>query len=237
MLKRNKIARIEKRYAKLKESLVKSGIAGICLDIDDTIAAANVFFARKYHSSFGNPENLSPEEIIAKYRYVRNVPYWQDPIKQHIMEEGFWLGEHVSFSTPTSQAKEAVLEIDKTIPISLYLTGRPYRFYNQTCEWLNQYEFPQRRMIMEPERSLLERLNVVDGNEWKARLLEFLFPEIVGTIDDNSDIAKLISPNYKGLIFLYSHNSSYSNKYNVIPCPTWEDTKMEINKIFRGRNS
>ena len=228
---------VEKHYATLKEVLVKSDTNGICLDIDDTIAATNVFFARKYNSLFGNPESLSPEEIIAKYRYVTDVPYWQDPIKKNMMEEGFQLGEHIHFSPPISEAREAVLEIDKTIPIALYLTGRPCRFYNPTCAWLDQHEFPQRGIIMKPERNLLEKLKVVEENEWKARLLEFLFPEIVGTIDDNPGIARVISSDYKGLIFLYSHNGSYPKRSNVIHCPTWKDTKMEINKTFRGLHS
>ena len=228
---------IEKYYAELKEVLIKSGASGICLDIDDTIAATNLFFARKYCSLFGNPENLSPEEIIAKYRYVTDVPYWQDPIKQNMIEEDFHLGEHVHLYPPISKAKEAVLKIDRTISIAFYLTGRPYRFYNQTCVWLDRHEFPQRRILMEPERGLLEKLNVIDGNEWKARLLELLFPEIVGTIDDNLGIAELISSDYKGLIFLYSHTGNYPSRPNVIHCPTWENTEMEINRIFGRKNS
>lgn len=230
----NKIG-IEKFYIRLKESLVKSGTNGICLDIDDTIAATNVFFAQKYYNLFDNPEELSPEEIIARYHYVKDVPYWQDSLKQQRIEEDFQLGEYVHLCPPISKAREAVFEIDKTIQIVAYLTGRPQRFYKSTCTWLDKHEFPKRRIIMEPEKSLLEKISINDRNEWKAKLLEFLFPEVIGTIDDNSDIVKSLSPNYGGLIFLYSNNMNYQNHPNVICCPDWENIKTEINKRFKRK--
>ncbi len=225
--------KLEEHYRELKESLIKSGTTGICLDIDDTITTANLFFAERFHILFSNPEGLFPGEIIAKYRYVRNVPYWQDPHKQQVIEECFRSGDYINLYPPVPRAREAVFEIDKTIPIVAYLTGRPSGFHQSTSAWLERHKFPKRKIIMEPEQNLLEELCINDSDEWKAKLLEFLFPEVVGTIDDNPDVVRNLPQNYKGLIFLYSHSTGYQDNPNVICCPSWEETKIEINKRFK----
>jgi len=225
--------KFEKHYGELKEYLVKSNITSICLDVDDTITTANLFFAERFHVIFSNPEGLSPREFIAKYRYVRNVPYWQDPYKQQAIEECFSSGGYIHLYPPMPKARESVLETDKTIPIVAYLTGRPDRFYQPTITWLEKHGFPKRMVIMEPKQSVLEELCIDDGDEWKAKLLEFLFPEVVGSIDDNIDVVRNLSQDYKGLIFLYSHSAGYEGIKNVICCPDWEETKTEINKRFK----
>ncbi len=229
--------KFEKHYGEIKRDLVESKVEGICLDIDDTITTANLFFAEKFHTIFCNPEGSSPQELIAKYRYVRNVQHWQDSHKQQMIEECFSSGSYIHLYPPMPEARECVLEIDKTIPIISYLTGRPNRFYQPTSAWIERHGFPKKRIIMQPEQNVLEELCISDGDEWKAKLLEFLFPEVIGSIDDNLDVVRNLSRNYKGLIFLYSHSAGSIDHSNVVCCPDWEKTKSEINKRFKKRRN
>ena len=48
----------------------------LALDIDETIAMTNVYWAEYHIKTYGNPESLTAEEIIRKYRFVKDVPYW-----------------------------------------------------------------------------------------------------------------------------------------------------------------
>ena len=50
---------------------------GLALDIDETLSSTNRFWIQTLTEKFGNPENLSCEEIVSMYRYTQNVPFWQ----------------------------------------------------------------------------------------------------------------------------------------------------------------
>ena len=50
----------------------------IALDIDDTIAATNLHWAKLCYDKYGYPDDTSLEEILNKYEYLRNVPAWKE---------------------------------------------------------------------------------------------------------------------------------------------------------------
>ncbi|PIN75466.1 hypothetical protein COV17_03845 [Candidatus Woesearchaeota archaeon CG10_big_fil_rev_8_21_14_0_10_36_11] len=54
------------------------GRRGLALDIDDTLSDTNKFWFTNLQRLFGNPEKLTPQEMIQKYRYIQEVPYWQN---------------------------------------------------------------------------------------------------------------------------------------------------------------
>jgi len=68
---------IERLYQETKERFERQGLSGLALDVDDTLAETNVFWAQHHIEAFGNPENLTAEQIIGKYRFADRVPYWQ----------------------------------------------------------------------------------------------------------------------------------------------------------------
>ena len=63
--------------AKVKENLKKNNMRGLALDIDETLSWTVGFWVEQLQKEFGNPENLSTQELVTKYRYVQSVPYWQ----------------------------------------------------------------------------------------------------------------------------------------------------------------
>jgi len=56
------------------ESIIGTGLA---VDIDETLSWTIGYWIEEMQNKFGNPENLTIKEMVEKYRYTQNVPYWQ----------------------------------------------------------------------------------------------------------------------------------------------------------------
>ena len=50
---------------------------GLAVDIDETLSWTIGYWVEQMQKEFGNPENLTVTELVKKYRYTQNVPYWQ----------------------------------------------------------------------------------------------------------------------------------------------------------------
>ena len=206
----------------------------IALDIDETLSRTIWYLVSEMQKKFWNPENLSAEKLIAKYRYTQHVPYWQsDEAKQRIHDEihSSALQEELPM---IEWAKQFVNKINKIIPITAYITVRPTVVFEWTKKRLQKNWFPQAPIIMKPESIKKEQ-----GNEWKAKVLEKLYPKILGIIDDNDWLVDYIGHEYKWSIFLYSHNSikqEHKNK-NVIACKSRHDVYNEIKKQFEYKKT
>src|SRR3989344_332168 len=50
----------------------------LAFDIDETLSNTVLYYVQEMQKRFGNPEFLSAEEIIQKYRYTQDVPYWNN---------------------------------------------------------------------------------------------------------------------------------------------------------------
>lgn len=61
---------ISEEIVKLRKELEKEGINGISLDIDETLSWTNGCWFKKMQRLFGNPEGLSVNELVSKYRYA-----------------------------------------------------------------------------------------------------------------------------------------------------------------------
>jgi len=225
---------VEEYYGPFKQKLVSAGIEGICLDIDDTLSATNLFWARNHIQNFGSPEGLTPEEIVKKYRYVSNVPYWS---KNEAAEE--WIGQNLQSNEgildvlPVDGAIEAVEIIGKVTKLVAYLTGRTQPIIEGTKRWLDQHGFPMLDMLAQPSQETLEEMCLSNAHEWKAKVLDFLYPQFTGIIEDNSGLIGALSAEYKGKIYLFSHKGPIDAPFDVSCCPTWRDVvrAIEQNKI------
>jgi len=179
----------------------KSGLEGIALDIDDTICATQVFWAKYLLEEFGNPEGISPEELVRKYSYVNKVPYFGKQENQWV--EADIACNETKLSLPVVEgAGEIVREIDKIIPIACYISTRPTRVTSGTNAWLRKSGFPDAPSFLMPDRIRLQGWGVKNGMEWKARVLECLYPNIIGILDDNSELLRFLDSGYKGKVFL-----------------------------------
>lgn len=188
----------------------------LAVDIDETLAQTNLLWARHHLETYGNPECLTAEEIIKKYHFVKDVPYWQ-------LDDAYkWVEAHIY----SDEAKldipviDEAIEVMQKIPVVCYLTNRPGNTINGTKRWLLKHGFPNREII-----------SSINGLEWKAQRLAEMFPEVTGIIDDNVDLLQYISQEYKGRIFLYSHSEPTASKLEVSLCPTWADVEKEVQQF------
>ena len=120
-------------------------------------------------------------------------------------------------------AIETVERIQKIIPIVAYLTIRPESVSEGTAFWLEKYHFPQAQIIARPV--IVEKSK---GHQWKAEVLEYLYPQVAGIIDDNTSIVQYFNKTYKGVIFAYSNNEVPKSDIKVLPCPAWEDVYKQV---------
>ncbi|HEU0050517.1 MAG TPA: hypothetical protein VFQ60_00485 [Patescibacteria group bacterium] len=195
---------------------------GLALDIDGTLSATNEYWITRVMETHGNPENLSVQEIIQKYRYCSLVPYWQNESAQAWMEEQRTSNETQEKLDCIPGAKEFVQKIHEQIPIKLYLTVRPECVHEGTSRWLKKNGFPDAPIMTRPLHIPHEQ-----GSSWKAKMLHDLFPHVIGIVDDDSSVYEGL-PTYKGTIFLLGQTQSPRNDISMIPCPTWADV---FNKI------
>jgi len=166
--------------------------SGLALDIDDTLSWTCREWAECLHAEFGNPENLTPQEFVDRYRLTQHAPYFQrDDILVRIREMCFDPAFHDGVAV-IEDALPALKKIEKIIPIGAYLTARPESVRASTQQWLSRHNFPEAELIMCPDERPLGT-----AGEWKAQVLEESYPGIVGIVDDNPSFLSISQPSTK----------------------------------------
>lgn len=216
-----------KDIVRLKNKLMNNEIQGLALDIDETLSFTIGLLVEKLMIGVGNPENLSVREIIDKYRHTDNIPYWRTETADKIIHEVICSNEVQEELPLVENANKVVEQINKIIPIVAYITVRSESIRQGTQAWLNKHNFPKADLIMKPNN--IDRL---DGNKWKAEVLEYLHPQVVGIVDDNPGLTNFLSESYKGTIFLYDNIESKRKDINIIPCKTWTDVDDAVKKLM-----
>jgi len=203
---------------------------GLALDIDETLSRTNVFWIESMSKLFGNPENLTPIELSKKYRYTQNVPYWQTPEANVWMEEARNSNDFQEHIPLIENAHNIVQKVNQIIPIAAYITARPEVVRPGTELWLKKHGFPEVRLIMRPDS-----ISSAESTQWKAGVLEEMYPEVMGIVDDYPSLVDNLSVDYKGVVFLYDTENHTNSSKNIIPCPTWDDVYDEVLK-YKARN-
>lgn len=219
---------IEQEIIAFKERLSKEHKSGLVLDIDETLSWTVGFWVKQLQEKFGNPENLSPKEIVKKYKYTQLVPYWQTKEALAWMEnarENDALQESVPL---IENANHIVQKINEIVPIVGYLTIRPRTVIEGTGKWLNKHDFPQADILARPAD-----LPTTEGNKWKASVLHFLYPQVLGIVDDNPAVVEHLPINYKGTVYLFDSEEAMEDGINVVPCKTWPDVHTQV-KLLHG---
>ena len=214
-----------KEIRQWKEKLSKSTNPGLALDIDETLAGTNIYWGKHLMRLFGNPENLTYEEIIRKYKFTQTVPYWTSKEAIDWMEMKRRCNVTQVELPLIKDANTYVSKINELIDINLYITARPQSAILGTRIWLEKYFFPKKDIIAISDQSEIE-----SASRWKSKVLEILYPEINGIIDDNASTVECMDKNYKGTIYLFGHETSPRNDIDVIPCLTWKDVYENIKR-------
>ncbi|MFO0703613.1 MAG: hypothetical protein U0525_02720 [Patescibacteria group bacterium] len=202
---------------------------GIALDIDETLSCTLMTWVENMMQIFGNPENLSLEDIIIKYRYLKNVPYWQTKEAVQWLEKTRVSNEAYETLEIMPGAKSGVKRLNMILPIVAYITVRPESVMVGTKNWLKNNGFPETKIICRPE-SVPHNM----GDQWKAETLQKYRSEISGIVDDNFGFVNYLDKNYKGHIFLYNWDSLPSGlkRRRVYACPGWSDVVKKAEQIY-----
>lgn len=215
----------DKEIVTLKRRLKDANIQGLALDIDETLSFTIGYMIERLIEGLGNPENLTVEEIIKKYKHTDKIPYWQGEKAEEILES-IRNSNEIQRNLPLIEnSGDLVNKINKIVPITAYITVRPKAIYKGTKLWLQENGFPEAMVITKPDTVLRK-----DGNLWKAKVLEYLYPEVLGIVDDNPDLSKYLSKNYKGTVFLYNNIQILNKDIRVIPCKDWKTVLAHIEK-------
>lgn len=201
----------------------KDSISGLALDIDETLSWTIGYWMEELTKKFGNPENLSVKQLVKKYRYTKHVPYWQTEEVKAWIE----LSRHsdpLQVILPLIENSDKIVQkINTIIPIVAYITTRPESIINGTKKWLQKHNFPLVEVIAKPLDIPLE-----DGNKWKAQVLEYLYPEVIGIIDDNPELVDFLQDDSPGRIYLYDNIDHPRKGANIIPCKSWDDVLIQV---------
>lgn len=207
----------------LKSELIKQKKPGIALDIDETLSWTIGWWVEKMQEIFGNPEKLTVPQLIKKYRYTNNVPYWQSEEALKWMEDQRTSNSLQEQLPLIADANKIANEINKRIPIVAYITTRPDSVISGTYAWLEKHGFPKAPVIARPRY-----VEASKGNMWKADVLNYLYPQVAGIIDDNPGLVDHMSAEYKGTIYLYDNTEHARTDIKVVPCANWQEVKEKI---------
>lgn len=170
----------------------------IALDIDDTLADTVWYLILNLQKHIWNPENLSVDEIISKYKYTFNIPYYNNKQSEKIINDILTSNQKQKNIKPIKWTQTYIKKINKIVPIKAYITTRPDCIYDGTAKWLKDNWFPTAEIIMRPPN-----IKTQDWNKRKAEILQKLYPNIIWIIDDNAWLIEHIDNSYQGKIFLY----------------------------------
>jgi hypothetical protein len=113
------------------------------------------------------------------------------------------------------------------VPIVAYLTVRPQLVLTATAKWLKKHNLPEATIIARPDNIPYEQ-----GNIWKAAMLEKLYPQIIGIVDDNPGLVDALSETYPGVVFMYGRVDHPKKRINIIPSKTWQDVVHHSRTYF-----
>ncbi len=215
----------------LKRKLKENKVRGLALDIDETLSFTIGGLVDGLAKEFGNPENLTVEEMVRKYKHTDKIPYWQSKECDLVIDK-ILTDEKIQKDLPLiKNANSLANKVNEIISIVSYITIRPRIIFEATKYWLKKNNFPKAPTILKP-KNISRRM----GNKWKAKVLEYLYPEVLGIVDDNPGLVKNLSRKYKGTIFLYDHTETERKDIKVIPCENWNQVLVEVKKRFNGGN-
>ena len=208
---------ISKNILDFKTHLSKNNIRGLALDIDETLSNTTETWLKFFFERYGNPENLTTHQFVQKYLYIENAPYYKTPEMKKILIDLFHTPSAYEDLGLMENCQEIVSQINQIIPVVAYITMRPESVKESTKKWLERHNFPKAQIVTRPDNLPHEQ-----QTDWKAAVVEKLYPNIVGIVDDNHNFIEKLSIGYKGKIFLYNNNKKLNRPdLNIISCPTW----------------
>jgi len=201
---------------------------GIALDIDDTLSQTLLYWIQGLQEKLGGLEDMSPTEIVKKFKHTRNVPEWNTPEAMEYITELCNADSLQEVIPVVEGAVDGVKRIHAIVPVVAYITARPNTVVHGTTKWLKKHGFPDAPLITRPPS-----VSIPDGMKWKARELVAHFPHIQGVIDNDAVLAEYLSDTYPGHVFIFSHNAlPKTSSAKIHACPDWKSVVQQVKRVF-----
>ncbi len=204
---------------------------GIALDIDETLSNTVFHYFELLRQFYVDHEDLTPQEMVKKYRYISRVPYWKDNrTVLRILSEIITHNDLQERLPLVEGAVEHVQLVQKVAPIQAYISTRSEQVRKGTQAWLNKHTFPEAELITRSSSDYN-----ITGNHWKAKVLQDRFPSVRGIVDDNEGLTIALQrefPDYQGTIFLFNHETSPDTSLDVVVCPSWTAVYEAVREKF-----
>ena len=197
---------------------------GLALDIDETICDTNTHWFTLLQDIFGNPEKLTPREMVKRYRYTQKVPYWKTPDAQKWMDDKIHSDDFHRTLPVIPDAREYVQKVIEVIPVVAYITARPQEVVSGTEYWLRTNGFPDAPIVARPEET------IGHFTTWKAGVLSNLYPYVLGIVDDHPGMVEELLPDYPGTIFLITHSEHPRRDLRLFCGRDWPEMVEQIKK-------
>lgn len=200
----------------------KTGLLeGAGFDLDETLAETNEYWFEALVTRFGNPEGLTSEQIIGRYRYYQL--YWNTPVAHAFMDAMSASDELTLSLRPVAGAQEVVHEVFRKTKIQCYITARPHTVAQSSLQWLRQHGFPEGVLITRPPEIPLH-----EGSRWKAEVLRKLYPYIKHMFDDSLALLDHLDPAYQGRMYFLKVQQVHHPTIAVHACPTWQEARCHF---------
>ncbi|HEX9804882.1 MAG TPA: hypothetical protein VGA67_04315 [Candidatus Dojkabacteria bacterium] len=187
----------------------------LAVDIDDTIADTRRIWFELFHEKYGHEKSV--DELIPLYRQAEYVPEWNMANPEEWAEKLILSDDFNLNIKPRTDALEFISKVNEIMPIRAYVTGRPQRVKSVTEKWIKENLFPDAELILRPDD-----IDHYKRNKWKAEFIESKFPDISAIIDDEIGLAKSISADYPGKVYLFDYNKGDLASSNVVEVPDWQ---------------
>jgi hypothetical protein len=211
-----------KELHELKLKLQSTGKKYLLLDIDDTISHTKKMYFETLMRDHSNPENLTVDEMIARYNLTNFVSYWADEKSFEIHNRLMANAEAHADLELREGALESINKINEKLAIAGYLSARPEVIHQTTKDWIQRKGLPEAEVILRPNY-------VNDSNAWKAAVLEFLWPEVIGIVDDNQGLVDKLHRGYQGVLFVYNYAGQNDREgFNIVHCADWESVVEKV---------
>jgi len=225
------MSHISPEIIEFKKYLQDNFITGIALDIDDTLSQTKKYWFEYFSRIIGNPEKLTSDEFCQKYPLIQDAPYFQTQEAKELIFELSNSSQVYRDLEIIDNSLNSVNKINQTIPVVAYITMRPHNSILATQDWLNKHNFPKARLISRPDS-----LSIDSINNWKADILQELYPNIIGIVDDSVNVINQLPSTYQGKIYWYnSDTKNYRTDINIVTCANWESVIEQVQKDFSSK--
>lgn len=193
---------------------------GIAIDIDDTICESALAVARMMVARIPAAEGSTAEDLIREFDQPVNVPSWRTQEAMYWLKMYYESPEYMEKFLPVAGAVEALKEIEKIMPVAMYITSRMTPMRQVTETWLEKYGFPKAQVVMRSE--------AMRNPAWKFEYFKQKGLTIDFMIDDNVAAWTAYGDEFVGKYVWFNRYMRPVMDDRVVSVSSWEEIKKLI---------